>query len=113
MPLAYQPHSWTLVSASELIQSDTVVGTDHDPSITMRGQITPMSASASYEKWGLELSRPHLALTGLEHQDDVKVGDRFEMSGRKFTVKAKKIWNGLPGADCLEIALEEITDGPN
>lgn len=111
MPLAYQPHSWTVQIASEVIQSDDVLGTDRTAGATIRGQITPMAANVAYEKWGLELNRPHLALMGTEYEGVFKTGDWFEMNGRLFSVKAIKVWNALPGVNCLEAALEEITDG--
>lgn len=102
------PHSLTVYHAEALIAGSAVVGTERTEGQAFLGQVTPMSAKESFEKWGLEIARPHLLLTPLANRGLFKEGDHLGFDGREFIVKAVMVWNALPGADCVQAALEEI-----
>lgn len=76
-------------------------------------QITPAAAGTVYAQEGVELSRPHIAITRAAFADRLAVGDRLvgvgALANRRFVVaSAPKIFVGIGPADHVEITLEEL-----
>lgn len=109
MPLRHRPHTLPVLSASENVSSGgTVVGTDREASSSVRGQLTPADARSVVERWGVEISRPHLFLFNLADADRIGLGDWLEYGDRRFVVKALKVWDAEARTAHVEALLEEM-----
>lgn len=111
MPLFRKPHTLTLIEAVELVDGGGVVETtDHEATaVTVRGQVTPESAATVFERYGVEVSRPHLFMFNTADVDLVQIGNRFALGARTFVVRAgPNIWNAESRTEHATAILEEI-----
>lgn len=112
MALKKKPHTLTFYAVSENTNSDDVVQppTFAEAGVEIRGQLTPMDATAAFNKYGVELERPHMWLCD---DDDpgigsTTVGSKATSGSREFYVKTPaEIWNAIPAMSFADILLEE------
>lgn len=108
MPLLRRPHTASVLDAENLVHgAGAVVGATRTAAQTVRGQLTPISASTAFEQWGIELQRPHLWLCNESDDGKFKEGDYLEINARRYTVRGIKRWTALNPLNCLECLLEE------
>ena len=111
MALKRRPHSIAIESAEDLTDgASNVLNTAFTATQTVKGQITPERASSSFERWGVEVAKPHLCLVNVEDAEHLKIGDRAKYGVRLFRVIAgPSIWDAVSRVSCAALLLDEIT----
>ena len=110
MSLLLKPHTVAVQPAEEVLDAlGTVVGPDFRTGSSVKGQLTPEASTSVFERWGLELLRPHLFLCDAPDAVLFKTGYRVTFAGRTFRVMADpKVWDAEASTSHAEIALDEL-----
>lgn len=112
MALKKKPHTLTFYAVSENTNSDDVVQppTFAEAGVEIQGQLTPLTAQAAFDRYGVNLDRPH---QWFNDDDDpgigsTGVGSKATSGSREFYVKTPaEIWNAIPAMSFADILLEE------
>jgi hypothetical protein len=112
MALLFAEHTLTFTVVTEETDGDGVVQIPEEGSSEdVTGQLSSMTASAAYERFGVDLTRPHSFLYELADEDNIKVGYKAEYGDRVFEVSAPPMKNAAGGdfadLDYMECVLEE------
>lgn len=114
MSLLLKPHRMTVYAPDPvLVAGGTGVGISQVGGQTVFGQITPITSTAAYQDYGMELDRPHLLMVDESDAVHFKVWGRVVKvpGGRKFTVRATPmIWDAESTTSCAVVMLEEVMD---
>ena len=102
----FKPHLTLVYNAGEVGTTQTWSAT---ADWTFYSLVIPMTSSAAYEKFGVELNNPWVMYFEMANQSDVSFGDKVSAHDQIFIVKAKlEHWIGTgPAAHC-SVLLEEF-----
>lgn len=104
-----KPHTLTIRQESR----DGLGSIEYGTATTVRGQITPANQTKVFEEYGVESTRPHLLITGLDAESLLNVGALVSYSARRFKVATPAsrfdIGNAASHASCV---IEEIPPEP-
>lgn len=118
MSLIFKPHTLTPKPASQAVNTGTDKSVEppvYTAATNITGQVTPKSAQAMLERFGVDLAKPHLFLCDTDHLASLVVGDRLIgvspalLAGRIFQIAAPARVHaaGIMG-DHVSVALEEL-----
>jgi hypothetical protein len=109
MALARKTHTLTFLPASEPVNVDGMVQLPaYGGGQEVRGQLTPLTSNAAYERTLLALSRPHLFLYEIADEAKVAVGHKATLGTRVFEVMSPPMkWDAIAANSCMECVLEE------
>lgn len=109
--LLIKPHTVTILPATEQSNLD---GTGvQPPSFPTTGNnvdcmITPLSSTATFEKWGVICRRPHELMCELEDNTQFHVGDRVVWNDEIYTVDAEpRLWQVGDSCDSAVILISK------
>lgn len=112
MSLLFAEHTLTFTPVTEETnaESEVQIPTEGTP-VEVVGQLSVLTSQTAFDRFGIELSRPHRFRYEIEDEDSVKVGYKATYGSREFEVKLppKKHDAGgeLASLDCMECVLEE------
>lgn len=110
MGLPFKPHTVT-IHAPDLTTVGSTTGPAHWPGDgdERMVQITPMSASAVFDRLGVEVSRPHLLMDDDDAAEFYVPNAKVTMDGRTFfVVGAPEVYTGIKTAGShLSVVLRE------
>lgn len=87
MPLPYKPHSVSVYAPSHKSVGGVPGLLEHVGAAIVRAvQITPMSASAAFDRLGVDVIRPHLLLDDETAAPTYQVNSKVVWGGRTFFV---------------------------
>ena len=111
MSLVWNPHSYTILLRVNAKTGGTVTGFQFEEGPTYKGMIQPEKMkSVMYERWGIELDRPHTLFAEPEHASLLKVNDRIRYGTREFSIEADpKLYDMEMTTSHCCVPLEEIT----
>lgn len=107
--LQHKPHSVEIYAPVESVDGATyrVYGVEYAYSATVRGQVTPMSSSQSYDATGVVVDRPHQMFW--DSDDDVEQGALVRLGGRWFMARSgQQVWDAEPLTAHRAIVIGEI-----
>lgn len=109
--LTYKPHSVTVTVPQGSPLPGGGAGTpDQVGEATVACQVTPVSADAVYDKFGVEVARPHLLMANATDEPYFALNGTVMMGSREFRVSApNKLWNAIPAISFVEVLLDEVT----
>lgn len=111
MALKKKPHALIFYPVSEPVDINSVVlPTQEGDSVSITGQLTPISAQAAFERFGVDLARPHLWLCDVDDANiaAVTVGSRAVYGSREFRQRTPiQRWDAIPVMSYAECLLEE------
>ena len=109
MALPRKPHTLTFAPVTEPLDAENVVQPPTEGNaVSIQGQLTPLTSQAAFDRFGVELSRPHLWMCDDTDSSSIKVGYRATYGSRKFEVKSPPmIWDAISAISCAECVLEE------
>ena len=109
MPLKKKPHTLSFTPVSESVDSSWVAQPPSEgTAVSVDGQLTPISSQSAFERFGVELSRPHLWMCDDTDASSIKVGYKATVGSREFFVKSPPmIWDAIASISCMECVLEE------
>lgn len=79
-----------------------------DTYVTRKVQITPETARSMFDRFGVDVKRPHLLLDNATAEANYVEGGRVTWGERTFAIMALQTYRGIGSADHLEALLEEI-----
>ena len=109
MALRKKPHTLSFTPVTETTNgSYEVQPAAEGTAVSVDGQLTPISSQAAFERFGVELSRPHLWMCDDTDASSIKVGYKATVGSREFFVKSPPmIWDAIASISCMECILEE------
>jgi hypothetical protein len=112
MALLFANHTLTFRPVTEPTSAEGDVQTPIEGAdVEVTGQLSPLTSQAAFERFGVDLSRPHRWRYEIEDESSVKVGYVATYGSRKFEVKAPPMKHQADGLveslNCMECVLEE------
>lgn len=99
-----KPHTFTIRQES---RDETI---SYGSAVSLSGQITPANQTRVMEEYGVETSRPHLLIAGLDAESYLNIGALVSYNARRFKIVTPAsrfdIGNAASHASCV---MEEIT----
>jgi hypothetical protein len=112
MALLFAEHTLTFTVVTETTNGEGEVQIPAEgASATVVGQLHSLTASAAFERFGVELRRPYCFVYDLDDEESVKMGYIATYDSREFEVAGPPIKNAAGGElaslDYMECVLEE------
>lgn len=107
MSLAYKPHTLSVYAISDAVDALGVAANPLDgAATTVYGQVTPLSVSDAFDRYGVEAVRPHLVLIDANGAT-VAVGQKVVWLTRVYrVVRAAETYETIGAADHSAFVLE-------
>ena len=107
--LPFKPHRFLVNKPVERQRADGVL-LPHAQAAErwVDGQITPEKASVVFEKFGVELANPFMALADDTDADAFETGGEVLWDGMKLAIRAVQKFGGVADLDHVEVALERL-----
>lgn len=112
MAVLFPRHTLTFSPMTEPVQGDGSVNVPEEgDGEEVVGHLSPMNSQTAYEKFGVELNRPHRFRYEIADESRVKVGYKATFDSRTFEVSAPprkhELGSEFVPVDTMQCVLEE------
>jgi hypothetical protein len=109
LALLFKPHRWKARKPVKRQRADGAVLPHGQAEVRMvQGQITPEKASVVFERYGIEMQNPYLALCEPADEKAHVVGGEIEWEGERFRIRSVQPFKLVGLADHVAIVLEQV-----